>query len=226
MRVLCTVCYWGCSNRLYHSSARMRGTGEAVKIDRATGADLGSFCRFGIYGFSAESTLSCHSRSGDTVPRRHSSTGTSSQAVLAATGWGSGSHSSPKEGWQHCPPAREGSPLQLSHRLYRQDGSTWLQDEPHHWCCSAPNRQHVLEILPASVSPTPALHQREWPDLLPHPQWAETGSWAVGRVGGGPGAGCPGTSGLWVPPQDWCTVTPTFGPKTWSVQCSLSRDSG
>lgn len=32
----------------------------------------------------------------------------------------------------------------------------------------APKRQHLLAILPTSVSPTPALHQRGWPDPLPH----------------------------------------------------------
>lgn len=85
----------------------MRGTGEAVKIDRATGADLGSFCRFGIYRFPAESMLSCHPRKSDAVPRRHSSAGASAQAVLAATGSGSGSHHHPEEGWQHCPRPRD-----------------------------------------------------------------------------------------------------------------------
>lgn len=84
----------------------------------------------------------------------------------------------------------------------------------------------MLAILPTAVSPTAALHQRGWPGPLPHTRWAETGSWSVGRPGGRPWARSPGTSGLWAPWEDWCGVTPTFGPNTWSVRGSLSSDSG
>lgn len=57
MRVLCAVWYWGRSNGLYHSSQKMRGTGETAKRFRTdlvtylTSVDIGILWLFVFMGF-------------------------------------------------------------------------------------------------------------------------------------------------------------------------------
>lgn len=169
------MCYRGCSNRLHHRSARMRGTGGSRQNRQ------GYRSRFRLFQQIWYLQVSCRICAVVSPQKQQRSPSEAQQRRCLPPGR-PGSHRlwvrlpPPPRGGLAALPATEGPP-QLSRQLYWQDGSTWPQGDPRHW--SRPSSQRATRVgdladrcVPSSCSPpegmagSPSSHLVGWNRVL------------------------------------------------------------